>query len=114
MSRFAIALACAAAITAFAVLGAPAGARPDGRSCGLFSTRDGARVHAKVLRGTARCATAKRVLRLYLDSNAPCSGSACVRRHEGWKCASAAAYAFPRLASCTRGSARVAAYSLAD
>ena len=34
-------------------------------SCGLF-TSDGAAVHAKVVRGRAGCATARRVLRTYL------------------------------------------------
>ena len=82
-------------------------------SCGLF-TSDGAAVHAKVVRGRAGCATARRVLRTYLGSSAPCSGSACVRSHFGWLCATAAPSAFPRLTSCIRGRAVVAAYSTAD
>jgi len=54
------------------------------------------------------------VLRRYLTSHAPCSGSACVRRHLGWTCAAAPPGAFPRLASCSRGRAVIAAYSLGD
>ena len=82
-------------------------------SCGMFSS-DGAAVHANVTRGNASCATAHRVLRTYLGSTAPCSGSACVRSHLGWVCATAAPSAFPRLASCSRGPAVIAAYPTAD
>jgi hypothetical protein len=114
MLRIALALACAAASLAFADAVPSASARPASRSCGLFRTHDGALVHAAVLRGAASCATDTRVLRWYLGSHAPCDGSACVRRHDGWTCASAAAYGTPRLAGCTRGTAYVAAYSTAD
>jgi hypothetical protein len=114
MLRIALALTCATALLTLAVIVPSASARPASRSCGLFHTRDGALVHAKVLRGPASCATTARVLRWYLDSHAPCSGSACVRGHHGWTCASAAAYAFPRLASCTHRTSWVAAYSTAD
>jgi hypothetical protein len=111
MFRTAITLACATALA----VAAPASAHPTaGRSCGLFTDRDGARIGAVVLHGGTTCSTTKRVLRAYIDSNAPCDGSACVRRHFGWTCAAAAAYAFPRLASCTRRTARIAAYSTAD
>src|SRR3954447_13307098 len=109
--RLALALDAAVALAG----AAPAAGRPAaGRPCGLFTDRDGARIGVTVLRGSTPCSTAKRVLRQYLNSHAPCEGSACVREHGGWTCATAAAYASPRLASCTRGRARVAAYSTAD
>jgi hypothetical protein len=82
-------------------------------NCGTFPS-DGAAVHAKVIRGRSACATARRVLRAYLGSSAPCSGSACVRSHFGWMCATAAWSAFPRLASCSRRRAVIAANSTAD
>jgi hypothetical protein len=81
--------------------------------CGNFRS-DGAAVHAKVIRGRATCTTARRVLRRYLSSTAPCSGSACVRYDAGWVCATATTTAFPRLASCRRGATVIAAYSSAD
>jgi hypothetical protein len=83
------------------------------RSCGLIRA-DGAPIAVEVIRGRTRCRTARRVLRAYLASDAPCQGSAWVRKHRGWTCATAAALAFPRLASCTRRRARIAAYSTAD
>ena len=88
----------------------PAGAAT---GCGTFKA-DGAPVHAKVIRGATTCATARAVLRRYLISNAPCSGSACVRFARGWACATAAYGAFPRLASCSRSRTVIAAYSTAD
>ena len=87
----------------------PAGAAT---GCGTFKA-DGAPVHAKVIRGATTCATARAVLRRYLISNAPCSGSACVRFVRGWACTSSYS-AFPRIATCSRGRAVVAAYSTAD
>lgn len=108
MSRTITVLIAAVLITAAAAAPAPAA-----RSCGTFAV-DGARLHAKVIKGPARCETAKRILRRYLTSNAPCSGSGCARRINGWRCSAAAAYAFPRLASCTRKHTRIAAYSTAD
>jgi hypothetical protein len=57
---------------------------------------------------------AKRVLHRYMNSTAACEGSACVRRHYGWTCASAKSYAWPRLASCTRGRSRIEARAIAD
>lgn len=109
--RSALMLACAAALAS----AVPAAARPDaGRSCGVFTDRAGARIVAVVLRGATLCSTTKRVLRTYMNSAAPCTGSACVRRHFGWTCATAAAHALPRLASCTRGRARIGAYVTAD
>src|SRR4051812_44064882 len=110
-----LALTLAVAVAAVPASGGPAAAHPAAdRSCGLFTDRDGARIGVMVLRGSTPCSTAKRVLRWYFNSHAPCEGSACVREHGGWTCATAAAYASPRLASCTRGRARIAAYSTAD
>lgn len=63
--------------------------------------------------GGAACTTARRVLRTYLTSTAPCSGSACVQSHLGWLCASATVDARPRLASCSRERTVIAAYSTA-
>ena len=113
--RLALALAVAVAAVPASAAAGPAAAHPAAsRSCGLFTDRDGARIGVMVLRGSTPCSTAKRVLRQYFSSHAPCEGSACVREHGGWTCATAAAYAVPRLASCTRGKARIAAYSTAD
>lgn len=53
------------------------------------------------------------MLARYLSSTAPCSGSACVRYRAGWAFSSSYA-AFPRIATCSRGRAVVAAYSTAD
>jgi hypothetical protein len=83
------------------------------KACGTFPS-DGAAVHAKVIRGSVDCPTARRILRRYLSSTAPCSGSACVRSERGWTCASASTTAFPRLASCSKRRTVVAAYSTAD
>jgi hypothetical protein len=94
-----------------AALAAPVGARAT-TNCGTF-TSAGAAVYAKVTRGRTDCLTARRVLRRYLSSTAPCSGSACVRRHTGWVCATATVTAFPRLASCSRSGRVIAAYSTA-
>src|SRR4051812_33073803 len=85
-------------------------AAPATAPCGLLKLRDGARVHIKVLRA-ARCRTARRVLRAYLQSHAACDGSACVREHFGWTCASASNAAYPRLASCTHRHGYIAAYA---
>src|SRR4051794_11799615 len=113
--RLALVLALALAAVAVAASASPAAAHPAaGRSCGPFTDTDGARIGVMVLRGSTPCPTARRMLRWYFNSHAPCEGSACVRKHAGWTCATAAAYAFPRLASCTRGKARIAAYSTAD
>jgi hypothetical protein len=93
----------------------PASAHTAGdRSCGVFVESSRAQVGAVIRRGTPTCATTRRVLRWYLDSDTPSSGSARVRIHARWTCASAAAYAFPRLASCNRGRTIIAAYSTAD
>jgi hypothetical protein len=102
-------IALAGSIAALTAVAAQAHATAN---CGTFRS-DGAAVHAKVTRGSASCKTA-RVLRSYFDSTAPCSGSACVRSHFGWTCATATPSAVPRLASCIRGRAVIAAYSTAD
>ena len=88
----------------------PAGAAT---GCGTFNA-DGAPVHAKVIRGATTCARARAVLRRYLISNAPCSGSACVRfvrgcasRHRRIRCLPAARELQP-------GTTVIAAYSTAD
>lgn len=109
MSRLISTVIAAVLITAAAA--APASAA---RSCGTFTDRDGARLHTKVLEGPTRCETAERILRRYIHSDAPCSGSGCAREITGWRCSSAPAYAFPRLASCTRKRSQIAAYSTAD
>ncbi len=119
MVRYVIVSAVSALVAFTALLGAlivseDSAAAAAHRSCGLFVDTDGARIGVLVLRGGTPCATARSVLRAYLTSNAPCDGSACVRRMRGWTCASAAAYALPRLASCDRGKQRIAAYSTAD
>ncbi|HEY4281172.1 MAG TPA: hypothetical protein VGM91_23360 [Conexibacter sp.] len=111
-ARHALILACVAAALASA---APAGAHPAAnRPCGRFTDRDGTRIGAVVMRGNVECATARRVLRAYLRSDAPCDGSACVRRHYAWTCATAISADWPRLASCTRGKTRIGAYAPAD
>lgn len=82
------------------------------KGCGSVKSH-GTRVYVAVLRGRPTCRTARRVLSAYLNSHLPCGGSARVRRHFGWTCASRYAD-FPRVASCTRGKARVGAYSRVD
>jgi hypothetical protein len=96
---------CTVAIaTAIALPGSARATTP----CGGFVSH-GAPVHAKVIRGAPSCRTARRVLARDLSSTASCSGSACVRYRAGWACSSSLA-AFPRMASCSRGRAVVAAY----
>lgn len=80
--------------------------------CGSIKSH-GTRVYVAVERGRPGCRTVRRVLSTYLNSHASCGGSACVRRHFGWTCASSYS-SFPRLASCTRRRQRIAAYSRAD
>lgn len=71
------------------------------KGCGSVKSH-GTRVFVAVLRGKPTCRTARRVLSAYLNSHRACGGSACVRRHFGWTCASRSAD-FPRVASCQRG-----------
>lgn len=84
------------------------------RSCGLIRASDGAQIGVVVQRGAVKCATAKKVVRAYDRSKAPCEGSACVREHHGFTCASAKPDDFPRLFSCSKGRSLVAAMSTAD
>src|SRR3954453_21339199 len=82
--------------------------------CGSFRDADAGPVGVVIERGKPTCATAKKVLRTYLRSHAPCTGSACVRKHFGWTCASAKAPDWPRLASCTKGTSMIEAAAPAD
>ena len=100
----------AAGHAAFAVADAPAKVR----ACGSFRGPSGDPVGVVINRGATRCATARRVIRTYFRSEKPCEGSACVREHFGWTCASATAHDWPRLASCQKGRSRIAAYAPAD
>src|SRR4051794_8781052 len=84
------------------------------RSCGLIRDSDGIQIGVVVQRGAVTCATAKKVVRAYDRSHAPCDGSACVRKHHGFTCASAKAADFPRLFSCSKGRSLLAAMSTAD
>ncbi|MBE2320396.1 hypothetical protein DVA67_030815 [Solirubrobacter sp. CPCC 204708] len=84
------------------------------RSCGLIRDADRIQIGVVVQRGPVKCALAKKVIRAYARSSAPCEGSACVRSHHGFTCASANAADFPRLFSCGKGRAQVAAMSTAD
>src|SRR5690348_9403551 len=83
------------------------------RACGSFRD-DGQPVGVVIEKGKPTCATARKVLRTYLRSHAPCSGSACVREHFGWTCASAKTADWPRLASCTKGKSVIEADAPAD
>src|SRR4051794_35084239 len=84
------------------------------RACGSLRGPNGDPVGVVIERGKPTCATAKKVIRTYVRSHAPCGASACVREHFGWTCASAKAPDWPRLASCTKAKSRVAAYAPAD
>lgn len=90
-----------------------AAARASSRGCGNIRSA-GAPVHVRVLRGSTSCPQARLVLREYLRSRRPCKGSSCLRIHRGYRCQTAPAFAFPRIASCVRGRSRIAAYSTAD
>jgi hypothetical protein len=81
---------------------------------GLFTERGGAHRRRRAARQHPLLDDQAPAARAYINSTAPCEGSARVREDLGWTCAAAGAYAFPRLASCTRGRARIAAYSTAD
>jgi hypothetical protein len=83
------------------------------RSCGAIRV-DGGPVGITVQRGKVPCSTARKILKTYLRSHAPCSGSACQRKHARWTCLSAKHADWPRLASCTRGNRAIAAYAPAD
>ena len=90
-------------------------ARPLARTCdGTITSRDGTPIRVTVNRGTVRCATAKRILRTYLNSKRACEGNACVREHSGWTCVAASASQLPRVATCTRGRKLIRAYAIFD
>ena len=89
-------------------------ARARARVCGSFRGAGSDPVGVVIERGGPSCATAKKVLRTYLRSHAPCTGSACVRKHCGWTCARVKAPDWPRLASCNKGKSRIAAEAPAD
>src|SRR3954453_15372705 len=84
------------------------------RACGSVRASDGDPVGVVVARGATKCVTARKVMRAYLRSDAPCGGSAGVREHFGWTCASAKGVDWPRLASCSKERSRLEAYAPAD
>ena len=85
------------------------------RVCGSLGIRsDGKPVAVVVERGSTTCKTAKKVLRAYLRSDAPCGGSACVREHHGFTCVSAKPGDWPDIAGCTKGRSRIVASGPAD
>ena len=96
--------------TALAILALAAGvagssaahpAKP--RVCGSLGMKvDGKPASVVVERGATTCKTAKKVLRAYLRSDAPCSGSACVREHHGFTCVSAKPGDWPDIAGAPR------------
>jgi hypothetical protein len=100
----------AAGHAVFAAADAPAKVR----ACGSFRGPRGDPVGVVINRGATRCAIARRVIRAYFRSKRPCEGSACVREHFGWTCASAKVPGWPRLASCSKGRSRIAAYAPTD
>jgi len=95
------------------VAGSSAARPAKDRSCGLIRASGGIQIGVVVQRGAVKCATAKTVIRAYDRSTKPCGGSACVRKHHGFTCASAKPDDFPRLFSCSKGRALVAAMSTA-
>jgi hypothetical protein len=109
-----IAIAILATVTLIATAHA-ADARPLDRTCdGVIYSPHGAPVQVTVHRGATRCATAKRILRTYLNSKPPCQGNGCVRTHSGWTCVAASAAQAPRVATCTRGRKLIRAYRIYD
>jgi hypothetical protein len=91
---------------------APPAARA-GQRCG-FAFTDVKPYGVFVARGDVRCEAARRALRTYFGSRRPCAGSSCLRRLDGWTCQTAAAFAYPRVASCQRRRALVQAIAIAD
>jgi hypothetical protein len=72
--------------------------------CGSLGIKsDGKSVAVVVERGATTCKTAKKVLRAYLRSDAPCGGSACAREHSVWMCLRAKPGDWPEIAGCTKG-----------
>jgi len=105
-----------AVLTVIALLAAAstADARALARNCNGYILAPGDAAGVTIHRGAVPCRTAKRVLRTYLNSDARCEGSACVRKHSGWTCASACPAIYPKLASCNRGRTVIAAYAIND
>jgi hypothetical protein len=99
-----------ALVVAALLVAPPAHASKD---CGTYHGRGGP-YRVVVDHGPVRCRTARRILRRYATSHAPCSGSGCYRTIKGWTCGSGNAGAYPRLFSCSRERRSIAAYSLAD
>jgi len=109
--------------TALAILALAAGvagssaahpAKP--RVCGSLGMRvDGKPAGVVVVeRGATTCKTAKKILRAYLRSDAPCGGSACAREHYGFTCLSAKPGDWPDIAGCTKGRSRIVTSGPAD
>jgi hypothetical protein len=71
------------------------------RGCGTF-VAGGAQVAVVVAHGHPGCRAARRVLRRYLNSDATCVGSSCLRRSGAWR-------ARPRRPSRSRASPRASA-----
>jgi hypothetical protein len=107
--------ACFVAATACAITVAltPPSAHAANRHCGLVYGRIQPAT-VEVVRGSTGCHTARVVTRRYLRSKAPCAGSSCLRTVRGFECQTAPGFAYPRLASCTRGSVWIAAYAILD
>lgn len=100
-------------LLAVEIAGVPESASARARECGIRRADPGPYA-IRVMRGDVSCRIAGRILARYGRSDAPCQGSACVRDHAGWTCATAAAAFAPRLWSCNRGRRSIAAYSIAD
>jgi len=112
LRRSALSTFAVLALLAVSVLSLPAPAQA-ARSCGI-AYNDVGPYGVAVDRGRVSCSAARRVLRRYFSSRAACEGSSCVRRQRGWTCQTAAAFAYPRLASCQRGRLLVRAIAIAD
>jgi hypothetical protein len=107
------AAAIAAAMLALPVT-AQADAAPPARSCSGYVYSATEPTGIKVARGSATCSTAKRVFKAHFGSNADCEESSCVRRHFGWTCQTAAAHAYPRVATCTKRRTVIEAWAVVD
>jgi hypothetical protein len=104
------------AISTFALaLPASAAARPASHDCaGTITAADGTPVGVTVVRGHTSCNIAKRVLRQYLHSHAPCQGSACFRTRAGWTCSARYAADYPEVAVCTHAREKITATAIVD
>jgi hypothetical protein len=105
---------CVAAAACALTIGLTApSAHAANRHCGLVYGRIQPAT-VEVVRGTTGCHNARVVMRRYLRSKAPCSGSSCLQLVRGFDCQTTPAFAYPRLASCTRGRVWIAAYAILD